>query len=77
MSHLLLLQQATRGQQSAVAQLERIAAANRAIELGRITLADESGGYPGWIEARLGVDAPGACAITVAQAVSARAADQL
>ncbi|MFM9584148.1 ThiF family adenylyltransferase [Streptomyces caniscabiei] len=55
MSHFLL-QQATRGQQLAVAQLERIAAANRALELGRITLADESGGYPGWIEARLGVD---------------------
>jgi proteasome lid subunit RPN8/RPN11 len=52
----LLLPQATRGQQLAVAQLERITAANRALELGRITLADASGGYPGWIEARLGVD---------------------
>lgn len=52
----LLLQAATPGQQLAITQLERIAAANNALELGRITPADPADGFPGWIEARLGVD---------------------
>ncbi|MDX3586626.1 ThiF family adenylyltransferase [Streptomyces europaeiscabiei] len=51
-----LLPTATPGQQLAVTQLERIAATNRALELGRITTADEASGYPDWIEARLGMD---------------------